>query len=62
MIAPQNAPERLKRLIERKKELDYMASSHAIAGMELPSDFEGEYMRVIAELEQTSKLIRSTQT
>lgn len=47
--------ERLENMMARKRELDYMATSSAMAGMEIDPDLEKEYLQLCKELDAAFK-------
>ena len=57
-IERATAKDRLEKMIERKNELNYMATAAASAGHELDPEIEKEFLQLSADIEATIKLIK----
>ena len=56
-IARATAPERLKKMLARKSEIQSLVAKLTMEGQALPLDLEEEYRSLIARIESTQALI-----
>lgn len=56
-IEKATAADRLKKMMERKLELDYMASAMAVAGQSIPVEIEEEFLKLKSGIETAIRLV-----